>query len=91
MYEIEHCGSSDTWRKCGELWNLQAAIAAAWAIRQDGSAVRILWGVGIATSTSQPEHVAGRLESNCRPSLFQLRHREELLRRREQDRHLREL
>ena len=47
MYEIEHCGTSGTWRKCGELWNRQAAIAAARAIRADGYAVRLLWGDGI--------------------------------------------
>jgi hypothetical protein len=47
MYEIEHCGSSGTWRKCGELSNRRAAIAAARAIRADGDAVRILWGDGI--------------------------------------------
>jgi hypothetical protein len=47
MYEIEHCGASGTWRKCGEMWDRQAAIAAAQAICADGYAVRILRGDGI--------------------------------------------
>jgi hypothetical protein len=41
-YEIEHAGTSGTWRKAGEVATVKMAVAAARELQSEGYAVRIM-------------------------------------------------